>query len=131
MRHLLLLLLLVAACGRDRSTDCPSLRDPVERENCYFENASKAFNAADPTGGPTFVEALARIEPAASRDLVRLRIAIDRPAQAGALCRQVETPGARDKCRQVLGRPHLGATPHPPEPPATEAPPSAPPEPTP
>ena len=47
-----------------------------------------------------------------------VRLAIAEPQKAGRLCERVTTPGADEKCRQVLGRPHLQTTPKPPKDPA-------------
>ena len=62
--------------------------------------------------------ALADIAEPESRDLLLLRLAIAEPQKAGRLCERVTTPGADEKCRQVLGRPHLQTTPKPPKDPA-------------
>ncbi len=90
--------------GEDASkSDCRSLSDTVQRENCRFERISQLYS----TNRQAFRNAMKELEPAASRDLVRLRLAIEDPAGASMLCRDVETSAAAEKCRQVLGRPHL------------------------
>ena len=99
------LLLWLAGCGG--SADCERVRDEVAREDCRFAKAS-ALYAADPRA---FRSALEAIPTPESRDLVRLRLAIRDPAGAQVLCREVETPPAQEKCRQVLGRPHLTTAP--------------------
>lgn len=93
--------------------DCADLRAAQEREQCRWDKIAPL--AEDPAA----VEAaLADVEPAESRDLIRLRLSIAHPTRASAWCRTVETAGAQEKCRQVLGRPHLGTAPRAPKAPA-------------
>lgn len=116
------LVLLLACAGRPETlADCAGLRDEADREECRFQLVSpllpdpnhpapdrKAFQRA-------LDEALAQIEDPRSRDLLLLRLAISSPATAGYLCTKVETEGARQRCQQVLGRPHLGTVPKAPQ----------------
>ncbi|MBN1337343.1 MAG: hypothetical protein JXB39_15400 [Deltaproteobacteria bacterium] len=111
---MILLLLCLSACDGPR--DCERIRDEVMREDCRFERASALFGA----DSRAFYAALEAIPSPESRDLVRLRLAIRDPGAAQGLCREVETASAQEKCRQVLGRPHLSTAPraHDPHPPA-------------
>jgi hypothetical protein len=123
-----LLLALVSACAGapDTVAGCAALADAAAQEDCRYR-------LVGPLVGDTtkLSAALAEVRASASpqsHDLLLLRLAIDAPAQAGALCQQVQTEGAREKCQQVLGRPHLGTTRRPPTadggppPPASPAP---------
>ena len=108
------LLLLLAACegAPDSVEGCAALGDPAAQEDCRYRLVGPLVGDA---GGLS--AALATVKATASpqsHDLLLLRLAIDAPAQAGALCQQVQTDGAREKCQQVLGRPHLGTTRRPP-----------------
>lgn len=133
------ILLWVGACGGGASNSqaqCEALLDPeitdpealdpearVARENCLFERVSTLY----PDQPEAFRKALEAIAEPESRDLVRLRLAIEDPLRASELCRQVETAAAERKCRQVLGRPHLRSRPQPPrKPPDPEDPAEAP-----
>lgn len=119
----LVALLGAAACQRPATVaECAALSDPGEREECRFQ---LTLPAIDDLGGPkeringaALAEALAAIDDAQSRDLLLLRLAITAPAQGPFLCTRVSTDGAREKCRQVIGRPHLGTSRKPPQPPA-------------
>ena len=46
-------------------------------------------------------------QDARSRDLLRLRLAVRDPRRAGVFCPEMETPAGHERCKQVLGRPHL------------------------
>jgi len=100
------LVLLLAACGGGDEGRCERLRDPAEQQDCHLEELATLFGEGDEAA---FVEGLAALEDPLTRDLVRIRLAVDRPERSGWLCARVETEGARDKCRAVLGRPHLRA----------------------
>ncbi len=41
------------------------------------------------------------------RDLLLLRLAVQHPSQSAHLCNRVQTQNAIEKCKQVIGRPHL------------------------
>jgi hypothetical protein len=104
-----MLLLALLACGQQVPTSlagCADLASAAAREDCRLQYLEPLFVAGDLDG---FEEGVRALESPISRDLVRLRLAVRAPDRAGALCAQVETEGARDKCRQVLGRPHLAA----------------------
>lgn len=117
-------LLGLAACSEpepEALADCAALSDVGEREECRYGfvaplvGDTKALDAA-----------LAQIPEVESRDLLLLRLAIAEPRKAKKLCERVTTPGAEERCRQVLGRPHLQTTPRPPKDPPTGSPPPAP-----
>lgn len=113
-------LLLVAGCSTAPASlaDCSLVDDPAEREACHYTFIQPLL--ADP---PALDAALAGIEDSASRDLLLLRLAIADPKRAAALCTRVASAGAKERCRQVLGRPHLQSVRRPPKPPASpEAP---------
>ena len=42
-----------------------------------------------------------------ARDLMLLSLAVNHPKFAPELCKKIHTQGAKEKCRQVAGRPHL------------------------
>jgi len=42
-----------------------------------------------------------------TRDLLLLRLAVQQPRYSPQLCQRVETENAKEKCKQVIGRPHL------------------------
>lgn len=86
--------------------DCATLGNQQERENCRLEMLIPIFEGGN---AEAFAKGLAQLKDPNARDLVRLRLAVQQPDRAGHLCGQVETQGAREKCRQVLGRPHLSA----------------------
>lgn len=109
-RRLTMALALVGLGCQGGDGPCSDVRDAVARENCQFERVSALFEARDP-GWET---ALASIEQPASRDLVRLRLAILDPQRGPALCADVETADAQARCQQVVGRPHLASPPRPP-----------------
>ena len=111
--RLVCLSLLLVACDPTDPADCLSLRDAVARENCLFKELSALY----PDQPDAFRAGLQALDSAASRDLIRLRLAIADPSRSAELCREVETHDAEEKCRQVLGRPHLRARPGPPRPP--------------
>ncbi len=105
---ILVILALLLACGGKPATleDCAGVRDAVAREDCYLSMLHEVFERGD---DQAFLQGLSRVEDPISRDLVRLRLAVESPDRAGWLCEGVETENARAKCQQVLGRPHLRA----------------------
>lgn len=78
--------------------------------DCRFERALQALAAGDEVGMRAEIEA---VKDPLQQDLLRLRVATAEPSRAGALCAEVSTPFAQEKCQQVLGRPHLQGTPRP------------------
>lgn len=99
---------LVLGCASEPTSldDCSLLTAVVEREDCRLRFLAPLFERG---GEEALREGLRALEDPVSRDLVRLRLAVGSPHRAGSLCREVETPDARAKCQQVLGRPHLRA----------------------
>lgn len=81
---------------------------PAQRAECHYEVARQAMADRDETAAR---EAIAAIDGEEHRDMARLRLATDFPRRAGELCRETTTPLAREKCAQVLGRPHLHGKP--------------------
>lgn len=86
---------------------CDALNGDAEtRTSCRMQVAAQLYEAGR---DEAFGLALASVDDPGKRDLVRLQLAIQDPNRAGELCKRVETPAADEKCRQVLGRPHLRA----------------------
>ena len=108
-------LLLLLGCQPEPQSlaECPRLGNAGEVEDCRFEMVQPLVGDED-----ALDSALGIIDDPGSRDLLLLRLAIADPQRAGRLCRRVETAGARERCRQVLGRPHLSTTRRPPVDPA-------------
>jgi hypothetical protein len=111
-------LLLVVSCTVAPASleDCAGVPEPAAREECHYTFIAPLLS--DP---PSLDAALASIEDPASRDLLLLRLAIADPKRAAALCKRVASDGAKERCRQVLGRPHLQSTRRPPQPPTPPA----------
>ncbi|NOY27061.1 MAG: hypothetical protein GXP62_14420 [Oligoflexia bacterium] len=95
-------------CASAPSTvaDCARIADLQQREECRFTLASALLDQPGQLD-----QALADIDSVESRDLLLLRLAVADPPRASRLCAQVTTTGARQKCRQVVGRPHLSTSP--------------------
>lgn len=102
---------LLMGCARPPASfaDCGALSDLAAREECRFEHARALLDQPD-----ALQAALASVPEVDSRDLLLLRLAVAEPTRAAALCHQTTTPGARQKCQQVIGRPHLSTSPQPP-----------------
>ena len=56
---------------------------------------------------PVLLERTLSEQPVETQDLLLLTLAIRNPAEAGKFCKKVTTDAANEKCRQVIGRPHL------------------------
>ncbi len=84
---------------------CASL-GPTEREDCRLRFALELIDRPEELRA-----AIAAIPEPESRDLLLLRLAVAEPTRAGAFCADAASEAAREKCRQVLGRPHLSTTP--------------------
>lgn len=113
-----MILLVLLACAHPATVaECASLSDETKREECRFDLLQPLLPApgapaADRKAFQAALEAaLTSIDDPRSRDLLLLRLAIASPASAGYLCTKVQTDGARERCQQVLGRPHLGSVP--------------------
>ena len=48
--------------------------------------------------------------PELDRDILLLKLAVQNPSMAPKFCREVLGRGAKEKCKQVIGRPHLQLT---------------------
>ena len=102
--------MLAVACGTHSPAtigECAGIPSAADRETCRYELLQPAVAAAR-VDEDTLDAGLAEIGDVTSRDLVLLRLAIAAPKHAATLCGRVRTAGAEEKCRQVLGRPHLG-----------------------
>ena len=94
--------LLLLGCGRAPGiAGCASL-DGTQLEDCRFEEAKKV--SADPTA---LDAALGAIADPLSRDLVLVRLAFDTPSSAAQFCGKVTTAVGKQRCQQIIGRPHL------------------------
>lgn len=98
------MILLLLACFSDDGVGggCPSVSDAVQREECYFQEASKLGSQR-----AEIKHYIAQLSDPSSQDLLRLRLAVHDPARNQWLCEDVATRSAQDRCRQVVGRPHL------------------------
>lgn len=96
------LILWLLACGAAEG-DCAT-REGRDRDACWYEAARTAAPEALPA-------VLDGIDDPVARDLVLLRLAVDHPERANALCAQTKTPTGREKCDKVIGRPHLSGGP--------------------
>ena len=54
-----------------------------------------------------FDQQLAKHSDPLARDLLLIQLAVASPRFAPDLCKRTESQGAKEKCRQVVGRPHL------------------------
>jgi hypothetical protein len=94
----------LVACEQAPATidDCTALAAPVEREQCYFglvQAVAYDHQALERTVG--------EIPLPMSRDLIRLRMAVNDPVQLGWLCKNVEGEDAQTRCINIVRRPHL------------------------
>lgn len=82
--------------------ECSELSQPMAREECYLSIAQGLdWNP------PTLEAALAEVPSVNSRDLLRLRLAVQEPVRLGFLCRGVEGEDAQKRCHNIVHRPHL------------------------
>ena len=113
--------LLVGCSGGPAPThigECGRLSTPHEVESCRYDMLQPVVSGPR-LDADALDDGLKEIADDTSRDLVLLRLAIAAPKHAGTLCKRVRTAGASEKCRQVLGRPHLGTERRAPKPPPT------------
>lgn len=98
-------LILWLACARPPGFEgCARIRDGAQREECRFTEAKKLAAA----GGLAVLEqALATVEDPLARDLLVVRLVVDDPSRADALCKLVTAEAGLQRCQQILGRPHL------------------------
>ena len=54
-----------------------------------------------------FDERLQTVDDLVSKDLLLLQLAVQQPRHSTELCKRVQSSGAKEKCKQVIGRPHL------------------------
>lgn len=50
---------------------------------------------------------LAKVKDPAHRDLLLLQVIVRQPKHSQYLCHKLQTKNAKEKCRQIIGRPHL------------------------
>ena len=98
----MILALLMACFSSGGGGDCSSIEDGVQREECFFQEAVQLSGDRSSLENYIFL-----IEDASSQDLLRIRLAVRDPDRHQWLCDGVSTQNARDRCRQVVGRPHL------------------------
>ena len=102
MEAMTLLLALLIGCGRPPGiAGCASL-DGTQKEDCRFDEAKKLVGDK-----AEFTAAIATIEDPTARDLVLVRLAFELPSSSAALCSQVTTTIGKQRCQQIIGRPHL------------------------
>lgn len=102
-RGLLLLWVGCAAPEPQRFEECAGVEDPTARQDCWFGFAK---GLEDPRA---LDAAIAAVVDPTERDLLISRLIVLDPRSGPRLCAQASTPAGAEKCRQVLGRPHLGA----------------------
>lgn len=83
---------LALACG----TECDAA--------CHLARARERL-AESPEAA---VAELRQIEDPTERDLALLELAAEDPTRGALVCAEVTTPYGKEKCSQVVGRPHLG-----------------------
>ena len=103
-------LLLVLACAAVASrapgiSGCESLAG-TEREDCRLDEARKM--GADPVALDL---ALAQIPDPVARDLLLVRLAFDTPSDSARYCSRTTTTVGKQRCQQIIGRPHLRSGP--------------------
>ena len=74
------------------------------RGECQFAQVRQAWEQHDEAA---MEAALQRIDDPLERELALVRLAILSPHEAPTLCGRVTQSVARQKCQQILGRPHL------------------------
>jgi hypothetical protein len=71
---------------------------------CRFSQVKAAWEQHDEAGTEA---ALQQISDPLERELALVRLAILSPSEAPQLCKRVTQAVAKQKCQQILGRPHL------------------------
>ncbi len=101
------LLLLILGCTPAPVSleDCAALPDTTAREDCRL-----SFIAPLSGDDQALSAALESIDDPQSRDLLRYRLAVSDPVQHSRQCEAVQAAALQEKCRQVVGRPHLSST---------------------
>ena len=54
-----------------------------------------------------FDQTISQITDVQQKDIILLKLAVKEPKFGPALCQRTRTENAKEKCRQVVGRPHL------------------------
>ena len=54
-----------------------------------------------------FDNTIAQITDVQRKDIILLKLAVKKPKFGPELCQRTQTENAKEKCRQVVGRPHL------------------------
>ncbi len=97
-------LLTIACSGEPEFMGCQSVVPGPDQEECRFQEALQLQS-----NRTALSRYLREITDDSSRDLIAIRLAVRDPFEFGWLCDGVSTRTAGDRCRQVLGRPHLRA----------------------
>ena len=82
----------------------------LSRGECEFSQVKAAWERKDQAATETALQA---IDDPLERELALVRLAILSPAEAPGLCKRVKLEVPRQKCQQILGRPHLQDVKHP------------------
>ncbi len=115
-RTVILSLVLVGGllgCGADDDAtvttptdgDCSSIEDWQDRLDCAYPMVEAHLE--DDEALSTALDTLSAKE---DRDMILYRLAFNHPTEAPRLCKKVQTEAFVEKCKQVMGRPHLGTT---------------------
>ncbi len=93
-----------AACEQTPETvgNCAALKAPLDQENCYFGFAQAASHSRD-----ELKQTIQSIPSSTSRDLLRLRLAVQDPVRLGWMCKEAESTDAQTRCSNIVRRPHL------------------------
>lgn len=83
----------------DSFAECAVL-DGTAREDCRLKFAQQASEAELDLLLPTLGDPL-------TADLLLIRLAIDSPHRATELCARTRTEVGKQRCQQIIGRPHL------------------------
>ena len=97
-------ILALACFGEPEITSCEGVPPGPNQEECRFQEALQLRGDRS-----ALARYLREIADDSSRDLIAIRLAVREPSELGWLCDDVSTRTAGDRCRQVLGRPHLRA----------------------
>ncbi len=95
-------LLLGLACARPPGMAGCATLEGTAREDCRFEEAKRL--SADPAALQAGLQA---VDDPLARDLILVRLAFDKPGSSSTYCALVTTPVGKQRCQQIIGRPHL------------------------
>lgn len=56
---------------------------------------------------PSLLAKTLKEHPLETQDVLLLTLAIRNPNEANRFCKKIQTANAKEKCQQVIGRPHL------------------------